>query len=536
MAEAHSDAENLSIRCPGCGQRFKVGVELRDRMVECGTCEHRFRVNDEVILRTKKFYPGENRKRSLDGFSRVPKTMVSAQATFQTVQYSEEPVKAAVIEPASPLRLVLGFGAVAVIVMVALMLIFGGSPGGVLYGTVVSKRLMLAGFTAVLAGALLIAANPGARGKAVMGALAAAVGLFSLPFVFTQGNKPVASVTDGALPARPVVVKAAADELTESEEMVALKQEIGYDPLAREIARFKSSPGSAGRGAAGIWLRGLQEYHRLQIKDYIIRNSGADPSSHMYPRPPDYLMVVSGVTEDLAELARLCERFGEVRRIIEPLRVVEVKVDNSRFVEGPQDKLSNPADPAFYELNRRELESIDLERARRTVVRLAAAEPKLYRKDIARRMQQLIREGDLALRDETAKALLVWSEPGDGSEEVVRAAVKEIDEGGHDVPESLVKFLVVRGDLAIIPVIDGLWSRDFTRWEDLYGAMGPAIEDSVIARYPKASVTLRMSAARLLGRVGTAKSVPVLEQSREESTPEVRVLIDRALAAIQARQ
>jgi hypothetical protein len=318
--------------------------------------------------------------------------------------------------------------------------------------------------------------------------------------------------------------------------MVALKQEIGYDPLAREIARFKSSPGSAGRGAAGIWLRGLQEYHRLQIKDYIIRNSGADPSSHMYPRPPDYLMVVSGVTEDLAELARLCERFGEVRRIIEPLRIVEVKVDNSRFVEGPQDKLSNPADPAFYELNRRELESIDLERARRTVVRLAAAEPKLYRKDIARRMQQLIREGDLALRDETAKALLVWSEPGDGSEEVVRAAVKEIDEGGHDVPESLVKFLVVRGDLAIIPVIDGLWSRDFTRWEDLYGALGPAIEDSVIARYPKASVTLRMSAARLLGRVGTAKSVPVLEQSREESTPEVRVLIDRALAAIQARQ
>jgi len=533
MAEAHSDAENLSIRCPGCGQRFKVGVELRDRMVECGTCEHRFRVNDEVILRTKKFYPGENRKRSLDGFSRVPKTIASVPTGFQTVQYAQEPVKSAGIQPASPLRLVLGFGAVSVIVMVALMLVFGGAPGGVLYGTVVSKRLMLAGFTALLSGTLLIAANPGARGKAVMGALAAAVGLLSLPFVFTQGNRPVSSVTDGAPAARPVVPDAA--KATESEEIRALKAEIGYDPLAREIQRYESLPGNAGRGAAGIWLRGLQEYHRLQIKDYIIRNTGADPSSHMYPRPPDYLMVVSGVTDDLAELARLCERFGEVGRILEPLRVVEVQVDNSRFVEGPQDKLSNPADPAFYELNRRELESIDLERARRSVVRLSSAEPKLYRKDIARRMQQLIREGDRALREEAAKALLVWSEPGDGAEEVVRAAVREIDEGGHDVPESLVKFLVVRGDLAVIPVIDGLWSRDFTRWEEMYGALGPAIEDPVLARYPKASVTLRMSAVRLLGRVGTAKSIPLLEQSRGESTPEVQVLIDRAIAAIRSR-
>lgn len=533
MAEAQSDAENLSIRCPGCGQRFKVGIELRDRMVECGTCENRFRVNDEVILRTKKFYPGEHRNRSLDGFSRVPKTVQSMPSDFKTVEYAEEPAKLAMIQPASPLRLVLGSSAVAAIFIVALMLIFGGGAGGVLYGTVVSKRLMLAGFTALLSGILLVAANPGARHKAVVGALAAAACLLSLPFVFTQGNRPVASVTDGELFARPGLAGEAKE--TESEEILALKEEIGFAPLAREIERFQSLPGNAGRGAAGIWLRGLQEFHRLQIKDYIIRNTGADPSSHMYPRPPDYLMVVSSVTDDLAELARLCERFGEVRRVIEPLRVVEVVVDNSCFVEGPQDKLSDPADPAFYQLNRRELESIDLERARRTVVRLASVEPKLYRKDIARRMQQLMREGDRELREETAKALLVWGEPGDGAEEVVREAVTEIDEGGHDVPESLVKFLVVRGDLAVIPVIDGLWSRDFTRWEESYGALGPAIEDSVLARYPKASVTLRMSAVRLMGRVGTAKSIPVLEQSREGATPEVQLLIDRAIIAIQAR-
>jgi hypothetical protein len=49
------------------------------------------------------------------------------------------------------------------------------------------------------------------------------------------------------------------------------------------------------------------------------------------------------------------------------------------FIEGPIEKLSNKQDPAFYELNKRELESIDLERAKRAVQRLAEAEPKIYR-------------------------------------------------------------------------------------------------------------------------------------------------------------
>jgi hypothetical protein len=99
----------------------------------------------------------------------------------------------------------------------------------------------------------------------------------------------------------------------------------------------------------------------------------------------------------------------------------------------------------------------------------------------------------------------------------------------------LVKLLVVRRELAVIPYIDDLWSRDFTKWEELYGELGTPIEDLVIARYAKGSVSLRMSAIRLLGRVGGAKSVTVLEESREASVPEVRVLIDRALESIRAR-
>ena len=527
MDQPHPDAEKLSIRCPGCGQRFKVGMELRDRMVECGTCEHRFRVNDEVVVRAKKFYPGERRASALDTFSRVPKSSAPPQSTFQTIQYAPEPVHRA-IEPTSPLRLVLGFSAVIIAVIIALMLIFGGSPGGVLYGTSQSKRLMLAGFSAVVTGVLLIAANPRARGRAVVGAIATAAGLLSLPFVFTHGATVVGAGTStaddvpSAGPPAAVEPPSAKDETLE-----ALKRQVVYDPVARAL---ETDP-----HAAGLWLRGLREFHRLQVRDYIVRNSGADPSSHMYPRSGDYLMVLTGVKEDLNELARLCERFGEVRRPSDELRIIEVVVDNNSFQEGPLDKLTDPADPAFYGLNKRELESIDLERARRAVNRLAPVEPKLYRKDIVKRMGELIEEGDFALQFEIGKALPKWSEPGDGMEDIVRGVLEKIPAGG-EVAQSLVEFLAERKDLAAIPLLDRLWLLDPNKWEESYGSLGQAIEDKVLARFPETTTTQRMSAVRLLGRVGTAKSVPVLEKALPEADAEMKMLIERALESIRGRK
>ena len=71
MADPDPTPNQLQIRCPNCGQRFKVGEDLRGKLVECGSCEQRFRVNDEVVLRTKKFYPGEaKRDASLDRFAK----------------------------------------------------------------------------------------------------------------------------------------------------------------------------------------------------------------------------------------------------------------------------------------------------------------------------------------------------------------------------------------------------------------------------------------------------------------------------------
>ncbi|RYG16665.1 hypothetical protein EON82_24740 [bacterium] len=353
--------------------------------------------------------------------------------------------------------------------------------------------------------------------------------MISLPFFFTNGSAVVASDATAAQEDAPAAGTPAAEapKSLQSEMDEELKRQVAYEPLARAL--------EADPKAVGLWLRGLREFHRLQVRDYIVRNSGADPSSHMYPRSTDYLMVVSGAKGDINDLARMCERFGEVRRPSDDLPLIEVKVKNESFQEGPLDKLTDPTNPGFYELNKRELESIDLERARRAVNRLAPVEPKFYRKDIVKRMGELIQEGDFAIQFEIGKALPKWSEPGDGTEAVVLGVLEKIPADG-EVPEPLITFLANRKDMAAISLVDRLWLQEPNKWEENYGNFGPEIEEKVLARFPQTTTVQRMSAVRLLGKVGTAKSVPVLEAELAAGNPEMKLLVNRALEAIRDRK
>lgn len=530
MQEGTSDSGQLPIRCPGCGQRFKVGPELLGRMVECGTCDHRFRLSGDVIVRQKKMYPGERKPRSLDRFARVP---ISSEvpANFQTANYSPDPPPPA-YEPTSPLRVLLGLGAVFIFVISASILMLGGAPGGMLDGTPLGKRLALALFSGGVGAALLIGAAPlRFRKRAIAGGVLAAGIVVSLPFFFRTGERTAGtgalqtvSVGNESTPQMEDPANAKDDPFAD------LKKKIRYEPLAEEIAR----QGEHGR-VYGLWLRGLREYHKLQVRDYILRSTGADPSSHMYPRPPDYLMVISGGHADFAKLEEICSRFGDVEDRIEELRLLEVVVDESRFIEGDPSKLSAKGSDSFYELNRRELESIDLHRAKSAVIRLAGAEPKIYRKDIVKRFQQLMSEGDADLVKEVVLALEVWSEDGDGSVEAVRAAALKLAEGKSEVPVSLIAFLTTRKDPGILNLVDGLWAANPTQWEEYFIQMGPMIEEPVLGHLESASPFLKLSAIRMLTEHGTEKSLQPLEMVRQESTGELRAMIDKAVEAIRSR-
>jgi predicted Zn finger-like uncharacterized protein len=541
MALSTNDNAQLLIRCPSCGQRFRVGEDLRDRTVECGACEHRFRINDEVIMRSKKFYPGERTDALANRYHRVPITAPVPEG-LQTAQYADV-ADASAFEPVSPQRLIAGaMGAIAVVLM-ALLLYFGAKNGGALDGMPTVNRMAMAAFTAAVAAALFIYANPKTRRKAIIASVLCAGLLLSLPLFRTEGTEMLVWVGGGGdAPVKTRPPKR--DDKTDPIEQ--LRNLIGTDPLVKEAAL--AAKGS-GKRVCGLWLRGLGDGDKLLVRDYLVRTVAADPTTHAYPRGPgEYLMVVTGLDKTLDVVTGLDITLDTLAKAIEPLSetgkmvihreidVIEVPVKAEYFQTIPIEKLADRGGPAFYELNRRELESIDLVRVKGAVERLAGAEPNVYRSDITRRLVGLLNEEGVDFKAQVCDALVRW---GDDSERVGKAAetlLAKLDAAKATIPTELIALLVKEKRESIIPVLERLWLEDVSKWERYLVAMGPQIEATMIARFPELTPNFRFSAVNVLGKVGGRDSLELLKTTaREGAKPDLLVRIEAAEKAIRVR-
>jgi hypothetical protein len=381
---------------------------------------------------------------------------------------------------------------------------------------------------------MLIYANPRGRVKALGVGLLLSCGLLAVPFVFTSGSVPlqnrVVSTPGDVVPPSD----AATVEPAEAPAIVALRSQIGTGPLVAEIARLAKA--GSRKQAIGLWLRGLSDSNRFLVRDYILRVTQADPSSHFYPRDAgNYLLVVTGVSQSLQEIAVLAAALGPTERTYPEISVIEVRVGNEIFIEESIEKLSNKGDPSFYVLNKRELESIDLERVKRAVQRLAEAEPKVYRSDISRKLISLLGDDSVDFKGNICSALALWSElPGAAGEAALNVVKKLIAKNEAVAPE-IVSLIVKEKNAAIIPILDELWFRDPMIWESIYADLGQPIEATVIRRFPETKGTIRYSAVRILGRVGGADSLPVLAAAVVGADAELKVLLDQALRSIRTR-
>ena len=532
MPLSNPDDTLLLIRCPSCGQRFKVGDDLRGRTVECGGCEHRFRINDDVIVRGKKFYPGERKDSSLNRFQRVPLAVASTSSAIPVARYMEAP-SPLTFEPISPQRIVAGIVGVAGMICMALLLMFGSHRGGILDGMATQDRLLMAGFTGLLGIVMLVYANPRSRFRAIFFGLLMSAGLLSLPFFFTVGSVPLSALELASQPPAEEI-KTLEPVSGESKTISDLRELIGTRPLEDEVARL-ASEGSSKR-VIGIWLRNLREHNRLVVRDYIHRATESDSPPHYFPRENgNFLMIVSGTKASLDEVARMAVSIGTLENIYPQISVVEVRVNNESFVEGPIEKLNDRKDPDFYSLNKRELDSIDLDRVTKAVKRLAEAEPKVYRTDISRKLIQLLGAQWVDFKGDVCKALIVWSEkPGEAG----KAALKEVMDmrsRKRPIPQEMVALIVKEQITEAIPMIDELWSENPTQWEPLYSKVGPQAEAKLIGRLSTAEGALRQSVVRLLGNLGGEASLPLLEAALVGADAELRVLIEKSTASIRKR-
>jgi hypothetical protein len=313
----------------------------------------------------------------------------------------------------------------------------------------------------------------------------------------------------------------------------ALRARIGTEPLEEELRRVNES--GTKLHSYGIWLRDLPDSNQLSVRDYVLRSTGADPSSNFYPRDGDYLMVVTGLDMTLEELAAVTSRFGLNQKIHPEIQLVETKVDSSVFVQGSLEKLSDKNSPAFYNLNKRELESIELDRVSSAVNRLADAEPKIYRDDITRSLISLLGVGQVDFTGPICKALMVWAVDPVPAGNAAFARLLRLREANQTVPPDMIALLAKAQNEKAVPIVQALWLDDATSWERLFGDFGPIAEPGILTLFPKMEGTIRHSATRVLGRVGTRATLPVLEAAKPTAEPELVVLIADAEKAIKAR-
>ncbi len=530
MSDAPETAESLSIRCPSCRQRFAVGSDLMDRMVECGACDARFRINDDVILRTKKFYPGERPAADLNRYQRVPLSAAAPEG-LQTMRYAEFNHHDQ-LEPTSPQRIMAGIFGVGLMALIALLFIFSSGPSGSLSAMPLESKLMMGGFVSALGVILLIYANPKARAKAGFFGLLMAAGLLTIPF-FIKGPAVTFTNSDDSPdyvdPKDPLLLpEQKEDPLTE------LRERFTTNPLEAEQNRLELA--GSNKKAYGIYLTNILQRNIYTVRDYLIRETMAGTSSHPYPRDKgDYMMVLTDVSMDITEVEKIAGLLGTTKEVHPEIGIIVVSVDNEQFVDSAADKMNNQKDPAFYTLNQRELTSIDIDRVKRAVERLANAEPSIFRKDISDMLIKLMAKPGVRFHDELSKALLVWLEDHSLAGEVALKVLKDRIAAGEQVPESLVRLLLKGNNQEAIPSVLTLWLSDPLIWERHYADLGSVIEPSVLEQLDSEKSPLRRSAINILGKIGTENSLPALERLIAAEDPEIRVLAERAIKAIKER-
>lgn len=523
-----ADDSLLLIRCPACSQRFKVAQDFRGKTVECGGCDHRFQINDEVLVRAKKMYPGERSEPGLNRFPRIPLSAIGSPEVATALRQTNLP-DPAVIHPVSPQRIIAGVVGVAVMIMVGLILMTGATRNGPLEGVVFSSRVLIAGFAGLLGIFMLAYASPKARGRVVVLGLLLAAGLMALPFYFPAPAKVVVQNAGAKSEAVTAVVEDAEDIA-----LAAQKARIGTGPLDAEMEKLRKA--ESNKRAIGLWVRGLNGSNRYLLENYIMRTTHADYSSHFYPRENgEYLFVVTGITQTLQELATIAAVVGNSEKIYPELSVIELVVTNEVFVESPNEKASNKDDPDFYSLNKRELQSIDFGRIERAVQRLAGVQPKLYRADITRRLISLLGEDGIEFKDNICRALIVWSEKTGPAGDAAFAMVEKLHGAQKPVSQDLVNLVVRDKNLKIIPILNELWLKDPRTWESLFADLGLAIEPTVCERFTKLEGLTRYSAVRLLEKVGGAAGLELLNAASGGADPELRVMLDNARKAVKAR-
>ena len=500
-----------------------MGEELKGRTVECGSCEKRFQVTDAVLApERQRVFPDELKKnQDLSRFGRAPLNEGVANTSGKEMRY-EAPDKSLFVGPPPLIRTL--FAVVGSLLLLGgLALFFFGAQnyGGVLQDVEVTNRLILGGFMGLLGCSMLIWGRMRGRALASMFGLLGLGGILALAWFM-----PVHRTISGEI--RSV---AAADDVDDEKEVARsrppsaflVKEPLTEEEVIKKTRWFATVQPTLVSGEeaniAAVWVQGMESYQRLQLQNYLeeVLQLRALPSFRELLSGGGLFLIERRSLLDLDELEGVVGRFGEVEQTFPDLRLIQMTLEPSVLSEVSDEqniKLVDSTQGAFYSLNFQELRALQKARVKAAINRLAAAEPVRMRKDITSRLASLLTvPQDAETYGELAAALEVWSEPGDGADDVISKIALNMRERGQTIPEGILKFLISRKTPSAAVLLVELWQENpSTRRASIenYGSTAAPLIASFL-RSSDASVA--RNAAVLLGKIGTKAELPQMQEA-----------------------
>lgn len=537
---------NLQIQCPKCGKRFMVHEDLSGKTVECGSCDHRFAVKSgSITVEKAKVYPGEHKgKGNDDFFNRLGRQPGAGplHAKARAMPAVPSP-KVDAIMPTSPARNIAAAAGFGLLIFYSLFFFLGTAPNGIFQDVEMTKRTILASFIGVVSLGLVIYGAKNWRFQATLLALVLVASLAALtgtrPVFFTptvNEDAPVFS-QDSEEPERPVV-------LSDME----LKTKVGYDAVERRLRLLGERFGPAAQNhLVAIFVEDLKPGQYFKLEQYFMRAFSIPPEEgiNRYERgldKRDSLMVISGFPIDFDEAVRLCDpRLG--RAVTHPeLRLIELKL-SALLDAGPDDDPvatgEKPGDRAFFSNNYRALSALSPDQVKTAVKNLAgvAAEVELeYQEQVVVEFMRLLgSETDEELRHDLAKGFRRWASGNQAALAVVADKVAAWIADKEKVPAEYLEYLIENKMPRALAFVDELWSAEPEFWSSQYALIGPVAEPRLIEHLDSSPMRLRKAAATLLGSVGSTLALPTLAKYQDATDEELRIIVARAITAIEAR-
>jgi HEAT repeat protein len=225
---------------------------------------------------------------------------------------------------------------------------------------------------------------------------------------------------------------------------------------------------------------------------------------------------VFGPVDDIRGLTSKID-FGSVLESDPTTGLVRVQADPARLPKPLAAVVAEPGDPNFYRQNCADLTCFDTNRVRGAVERLAQAEPRALRAEIAAAAQTIMRHEDVGIRKTALDVVARYSE-GDITP-VMLDALQDADSG---VRKKAVTYLLEKGDPRSYESLAGVIAKDRSLAVDALRNSEAVAQALIGALISHQDVQVRMEAVKLAREAGRAEIVPQLLPALTDQEPAVR--------------